>query len=153
MKGLKHFFLRECKDHNVSVSIGPKWYCSFRENKTKIVVPPQTSDLNLFFGFHELGHALLHRKDSRDYDNLQERIEMELEADTFAANMFRKYDLGTPPINNATLGLIVLLLLEGSEMKGYSVTIKNERFVILKKFGFELFSQFISNLPMHPVIN
>ena len=144
MKGIKHFFLRECKEHGVSVKVGNKWQC----HGDNIVVPEQKTDQDVFFGFHELAHAVLHKDDKRNYDDLKSRIDIELEADKWAHERMQFHK--TPcKINIATLGLIALYLHEGGTMENYSIKLEN-RFVILYYFGFELYSNFISNLPVHP---
>lgn len=152
MKGIKHYFSRECKKANVSIVVGEKWCCRFKSggrNRAEITVPAQTSDQNIFFGFHELGHAMLHGgRTQKEYDNLLCRIEMEREADGFAWEMCAKYGVKTSA-NNSTMGLIALHLAQGGTYQDFSVEV-DDNFVTLKRFGTEIFSNFFGNLPMHP---
>ncbi len=155
MKGLKHCFTHECRTAGVKVRIGKKWQCNFSSGKPVIEVPEQNSVENIFYGFHELGHAVLHKNEKRDYSDLKQRIAIEQEADKFAWDMMREYKLGWQKLgigilNNYTHGLIALYLIQGGEMPPYSAHVDEENFVILKKSGFEIFSHFTSMLPMHP---
>ena len=119
MKGVKHFFLRICKDNGVKINIGDKWHCSFRDKKPVITIPEQKTNLDIFLGFHELAHAILHKNDKRDYDDLLSRIQIECEADNLANKYMRENGLETVS-NNYTLGLIALYLFEGNEYLNYT---------------------------------
>lgn len=150
MKGIRHVFLRECKTHKAKIKIGHKWQCRRKE----IEVPEQKTDIDLFFGFHELGHYVLHRFDKRNYDDLLTRIQIEQEADAWANERMKEY--GYPAMASMpTYALISLYLYEGGSMPPYITEIE-DRFITLFKVinghPFELFAQFISNLPMHPTV-
>lgn len=150
MKGLRHFFSRLCKEEGVKVVVGNRWHCNFQHRKPVITVPEQYTEIDIFYGLHELAHAILHKDDSRSYDDLAERIEIEMEADG-QANAWMLANGLSHQANNYTLGLIARLLLEGGEVDTYSIESQGS-FVILNRFGIEIFSQFESNLPIHPAI-
>lgn len=150
MKGIKHIFSRECKKHNVKILIGKLWQCKW----DSIVVPEQKTDLDLFIGFHELGHCVLHKGDKRNYDDLMHRIEIEIEADNWANEQMNAHGYKSQN-NDATLGLIALYIYQGGEYLPYEIKQENRFIVLYKIVGgnkFEIFSQFISNLPMHPTV-
>lgn len=104
MKGFKHSFIRECKKYGIAIQVGKLWQCRW----DKIIVPEQDTHQNIFYGFHELAHAVLHKDDARDYDDLKQRIDIELEADRWAYERMKHYGYLDYSINNATLGLIAL---------------------------------------------
>ena len=146
MKGIKTIFTREAKARNIQIEIGNKWQAF----GNRIVVPVQNNELNLFYGFHEMAHCELHcgKLDGRNYDDLRQRIEIEQEADNWANEIMKSYGYGYN-INTATLGLISLYLYRGGKLDTYSFECE-DRFIILYRHGFEIFSHFVSQLPMHP---
>lgn len=150
MKGIKHIFLRECKASKVKIKIGPRWQCRWEE----LEVPEQKTEMDLFFGFHELGHYRLHKNDKRNYDDLLQRIVIEIEADEWANDKMKEYGFKSF-LNMNTLALIALYLYEGNQLYSYDIEIQ-DRFIILYRTidgnRYEIFSQFVSNLPIHPVI-
>lgn len=148
MKGIKHIFLRECRNAGVAIKIGPRWQCRWKE----LEVPSQKTKVDLFYGFHELGHYWIHRQDKRDYDDLRMRIDIEIEADEWANNKMKEYGFNTF-INNGTLGLIALYLYEGNEMSPYSICVSDRFITLYKKIDnrhYEVLCTFVSQLPMHP---
>lgn len=144
MKGFRHIFVRECKRHDVQIRVGNLWKCHY----DYIVVPEQKCDFHLFVGFHELAHVILHKGDKRNYDDLKQRIEIEQEADSMANAKMKEYGYAHQ-LNQSTSGLIALYLHRGGDMPTYNIEIDGH-FIVLYRHGFEIFSNFLSQLPMHP---
>lgn len=149
MNKLKYYFLDECKNFGVTPIIGDRWQCIF--SKKSIIVPTQKTKKDIFIGFHELGHYVLHNGDKRNYDDLLDRINIELEADEYAFKKCKEYDIKHNELNSATMGLIALYLYQGNNLDSYSIEC-DEWFITLYKNGSEVFGQFINNLPLHPSI-